>query len=134
MLKYSLSVCYGSSVLLRTSWMSLFVYHYCVIAINVCYALLLYSWGYRYQECLQIYISTVIPQHAMPKFLHPRRYFTSIKGMLNSKTVKHEIFLPVKELVLIDTKHQILVIITILLMFIEIALHNFLLVLQWASH
>ena len=34
----------------------------------------------------------------------------------------------------IYTKHQILVIITIFLMFIELALHSFLLVLQWAAH
>ena len=34
----------------------------------------------------------------------------------------------------IYTKHHILVIITFLLMFIEIALHSFLLVLQWAAH
>ena len=65
-------------------------------------------------------------------------WMTVLKGVFQSNTVKHEIFLPVKELVLIDkyiyTKHQILVIITILLMLIEIALHSFLFVLQWAVH
>ena len=56
-----------------------------------------------------------------------------VKGVLKSKTVKREIFFPVKELVLIDKYTPSIIFGSLslfLLMFIEIALQSFLLVLQ----